>query len=93
MSVQGGGTGTREIPIKQAQPQCVEHEQRGEHGSALKATSEVGTGGPATRVIEADVLPTSPGHGDACGALGGYRLTRLYKVKNPYRVPWVQQAF
>ena len=39
--------------------------------SALKATSEVGTGGPATRVIEADVLPTSPGHGDACGALGG----------------------
>ena len=39
--------------------------------SALKATSDVGTGGPATRVIEADVLPTSPGHGDACGALGG----------------------
>ena len=33
--------------------------------SALKATSEAGTGGPATRVIEADVLPTSPGHGDA----------------------------
>ena len=51
--------------------------------SALKATSEVGTGGPATRVIEADVLPTSPGHGDACGALGGNRLTRLYKVNNP----------
>ena len=39
--------------------------------SALKATSEVGTGGPATRIIEADVLPTSPGHGDASGALGG----------------------
>ena len=39
--------------------------------SALKASSEVGTGRPATRVIEADVLPTSPGHGDACGALGG----------------------
>ena len=39
--------------------------------SALKATSEVGTGGPATRVIEADVLPTSPGHGDACEVLGG----------------------
>ena len=40
--------------------------------SALKATSEVGTGGPrATRVIEADVIPTSPGHGDACGVLGG----------------------
>ena len=39
--------------------------------SALKATSEVGTGGPATRIIEADVLLTSPGHGDACGALGG----------------------
>ena len=39
--------------------------------SALKATSEVGTGGPATRVIESDVLPTSPGHGDACGALRG----------------------
>ena len=38
--------------------------------SALKASSEVGTGGPATRAIEADVLPTSPGHGDACGALG-----------------------
>ena len=38
--------------------------------SALKATSEVGTGGPATRIIEADVLPTSPGRGDACGALG-----------------------
>ena len=38
--------------------------------SALKATSEVGTGGPATRVIEADVIPTSPDHGDACGALG-----------------------
>ena len=39
--------------------------------SALKATSEVGTGGLATRIIEADVLPTSPGHGDASGALGG----------------------
>ena len=39
--------------------------------SAVKATSEVGTGGLATRVIEADVIPTSPGHGDACGALGG----------------------
>ena len=39
--------------------------------SALKATSEVGTGGPATRIIEADVLPTSPGHGAASGALGG----------------------
>ena len=38
--------------------------------SALKASSEVGTGGPATRAIEADVLPTSPGHWDACGALG-----------------------
>ena len=38
--------------------------------SALKATSDVGTGGPATRVIEADVPPTSPGHADACGALG-----------------------
>jgi len=24
---------------------------------------------PGSRVIEADVLPTSPGHGDACGAL------------------------
>ena len=39
--------------------------------SALKATSEVGTGGPATSIIETDVLPISPGHGDACGALGG----------------------
>ena len=39
--------------------------------SALKATSEVGTGRPATMVIEADVLPTSPGHGNACGVLGG----------------------
>ena len=38
--------------------------------SALKPTSEVGTGGPATRLIEADVPSTSPGHGDACGALG-----------------------
>ena len=32
MSVQGGGTGTREIPIKEVRPQCQEHEQRGEHG-------------------------------------------------------------
>ena len=39
--------------------------------SALKATSKVGTDELATRVIEADVLPTSPGHEDACGALGG----------------------
>ena len=39
--------------------------------SALKATSEVGTGGPATRIIETDVLPTSPSHEDACGSLGG----------------------
>ena len=49
--------------------------------SARKATAEVGIGGSANRVIEADVPPTSPGHGDACG--GGYRLTRLYKVNNP----------
>ena len=39
--------------------------------SALKATSKVGTGEPATKVIEPDVPPTSPGHGDACGAHGG----------------------
>ena len=39
--------------------------------SALRAASEDGTGEPATIVIEADVIPTSPGHGDACGALGG----------------------
>ena len=38
--------------------------------SAPRATSEGGTGGPATRPIEADVLPTRPGHGDACGARG-----------------------
>ena len=46
----------------------------------IKSSSDVGTGGPATMAIEADVPPTSPGHGDACGTLryGSYRLTRLY---------------
>ena len=38
--------------------------------SALKSSSDVGTGGPATRGIEADAPPTRPGHWDACGALG-----------------------
>ena len=53
--------------------------------SALKATSEVGTGGPATRVIEADVLPTSPGHGDACGGLGGLYNTIQYNTIYSHR--------
>ena len=39
--------------------------------SALRGASEGGTGGPATRPIEADVPPIRPGHGDARGARGG----------------------
>ena len=39
--------------------------------SALRAASEDETGEPLTRLIEADVLPTCPGRGDACGAHGG----------------------
>ena len=42
----------------------------GPRDSALKSTSEVGTGGPATRVIEADILPTSPTMGTHAGRSG-----------------------
>ena len=38
--------------------------------SALRAASEDKTGEQLTRPIEADVLPTYPGHGDARGAHG-----------------------
>ena len=62
----------REAVARSVSPRCaaVPTDASGSVRSALKATSEVGTGGPATRVIEADVPPTSPGHADACGALG-----------------------
>ena len=61
------GSSLRVTPVRRGAYGCLK--ERSER--ALKATSEVGIGGSATRVIEADVLPTSPGHGDACGALGG----------------------
>ena len=38
---------------------------------APRGASEAGTGGPPTRPIEADVLPTRPGRGDAWRARGG----------------------
>ena len=62
----------REAVARSVSPRCaaVPKDASRSVWSALKSTSEVGTGGPATRVIEADVIPTSPGHGDACGALG-----------------------
>ena len=54
--------------------------------SALKATSEVGTGGPATRVIERPMsYRPVPAMGTHAGRSGGYRLTRLYKVNNRRR--------
>ena len=37
---------------------------------APRGASEAGTGEPPTRPIEADVLPTRPGRGDAWGARG-----------------------
>ena len=39
--------------------------------SALRAASEDETGGPLTKVIEADVPPTRPGRGNARRARGG----------------------
>ena len=63
----------REAVARSVSPRCaaVPTDASRSVWSALKATSDVGTGGPATRFIEADVPPTSPGHEDACGALGG----------------------
>ena len=37
----------------------------------LRAASEDETGEPLTKPIEADILPTCPGRGDARGAHGG----------------------
>ena len=69
-------------------PRCA----HGAHGclrsawSALRAASEDGTGGPLTKVIEADgdVHRPAPAVVTPAEHVGGYKLTRFRKVKNPY---------